>query len=392
MTALGQRCAGPRAPAPACGRRRVVRCKAVVAEPPSSSRKESPIILDGQILHSITPERLALVSSLGQFVADEVQPLLKPVDKCWQASDFLPPSEDPYFMDQVLELRKRTEALPDEYLISFVGDMITEEALPTYMAMLNTLDGVRDETGAAATPWARWTREWTAEENRHGDAMNKYMYLTGRCNMRSIEVTIQNLIGSGMDPKTENNPYLGFVYTSFQERATKVSHGATARHALEFGDELLAKMCGSIASDEGRHEIAYQRIVEKLYEVDPDGAVLAFSDMMRKQIVMPAHLMDDGEHGALNPGRNLFADFSAVAERTGVYTAFDYADIMEFLVKKWKVADRNHTSGDAAAAQEYLVKLPDRIRKLAERSNARKSKVKPVRAQFSWVFNRAVDV
>ena len=30
------------------------------------------------------------------------------------------------------------------------------------------------------------------------------------------QVTIQNLIGSGMAPKTENNPYLGFVYTSFQ--------------------------------------------------------------------------------------------------------------------------------------------------------------------------------
>lgn len=174
--------------------------------------------------------------------------------------------------------------------------------------------------------------------------------------MKAIEVTIQNLIGSGMDPKTENNPYLGFVYTSFQERATKVSHGNTARHALEHGDEvrspsragvgrgrsrrcrgrerallrgaafvaptghgplgpcphppplqLLAKMCGSIASDEGRHEIAYQRIVEKLFEVDPDGAVLAFADMMRKQIVMPAHLMDDGQHPATNSGRNLFA-------------------------------------------------------------------------------------
>jgi acyl-[acyl-carrier-protein] desaturase len=111
----------------------------------------------------------------------QVYPLLKPVEKCWQPYDFLPKSEDPYFMDHVLELRKRTEALPDDYLITFVGDMITEEALPTYMAMLNTLDGVRDETGAAATPWARWTREWTAEENRHGDVMNKYMYLTGRC-------------------------------------------------------------------------------------------------------------------------------------------------------------------------------------------------------------------
>lgn len=26
-----------------------------------------------------------------------------------------------------------------------------------------------------------------------------------------------------------------------------------------------------------------------------------------------------------------------MAERVGVYTAFDYADIMEFLNKKWKV-------------------------------------------------------
>jgi hypothetical protein len=55
--------------------------------------------------------------------------------------------------------------------------MITEEALPTYMAMLNTLDGVRDETGASPSPWGRWTRQWVAEENRHGDLMNKYCWL-----------------------------------------------------------------------------------------------------------------------------------------------------------------------------------------------------------------------
>ena len=34
--------------------------------------------------------------------------------------------------------------------------------------------------------------------------------------MRAVEVTIQNLIGSGLDPKLENNPYLCFIYTSFQ--------------------------------------------------------------------------------------------------------------------------------------------------------------------------------
>ena len=61
-------------------------------------------------------------------------------------------------MLQVRELRKRTDNLPDDYFVVLVGDMITEEALPTYMTMLNTLDGVRDETGAADTPWGKWVQ------------------------------------------------------------------------------------------------------------------------------------------------------------------------------------------------------------------------------------------
>jgi hypothetical protein len=47
--------------------------------------------------------------------------------------------------------------------------------------------------------------------------------------------------------------------------------------------------------------------------------MLAFYDMMKKSIVMPAHLMDDLEHEAAN-GRNLFKDFSSVAQSTGTYT------------------------------------------------------------------------
>lgn len=38
--------------------------------------------------------------------------------------------------------------------------------------------------GASPSAWGRWTRQWTAEENRHGDAMNKYMYMSGRVNMK----------------------------------------------------------------------------------------------------------------------------------------------------------------------------------------------------------------
>ena len=213
--------------------------------------------------------------------------------------------------------------------------------------------------------------------------------------MRAVEVTIQNLIGSGMDPKTENNPYLGFIYTSFQERATKVAHGNTARFAKEHGDDTLAKLCGLIAADEGRHEIAYQRIVDVLFVRDPDGTMIAFADMMKKQIVMPAHLMDDGEH-TKRTSRALFADYSSVAERVEAYTAFDYCDIMQHLNDRWAIAKKEVRSGEAAEAQEFLVKQPERIRKLAafakKKKDAATAKTGAVHENFSWVFGRAVEL
>lgn len=60
---------------------------------------------------------------------------------------------------------------------------------------------LQDEIGADEQAWAVWTRGWTAEENRHGDVLNKWLYLSGRVDMRSVESTIQRLIGSGLDPK-----------------------------------------------------------------------------------------------------------------------------------------------------------------------------------------------
>lgn len=76
------------------------------------------------------------------------------------------------------------------------------------------------------------------------------------------------------------------------------------------GDAALSKICGTIASDESRHELAYKRIVEELFKIDPDGAMIAFNDMMRKQIIMPAHLMNDGMHqvfrNSLTPNLSVF--------------------------------------------------------------------------------------
>lgn len=330
------------------------------------------------------PQKIEIFKSMENWAEQNILVHLKPVEKSWQPQDFLPDPASDGFHEQVKELRERAKELPDDYFVVLVGDMITEEALPTYQTMLNTLDGVRDETGASLTSWAIWTRAWTAEENRHGDLLNKYLYLSGRVDMRQIEKTIQYLIGSGMDPRTENSPYLGFIYTSFQERATFISHGNTARHAKEHGDMKLAQICGTIASDEKRHETAYTKIVEKLFEIDPDGTVLAFADMMRKKISMPAHLMYDGRDD------NLFDHFSAVAQRLGVYTAKDYADILEFLVGRWNVEKLTGLSGDGRKAQDYVCGLAPRFRKLEERAQGRAKEALTI--PFSWIFDREVKL
>ncbi|XP_002978450.2 stearoyl-[acyl-carrier-protein] 9-desaturase 5, chloroplastic [Selaginella moellendorffii] len=336
-----------------------------------------------QIMHSLSPEKIEMFKSLESWAEESILPFLRPVEKCWQPQDYLPEPSSESFYDEVRELRKRAECLPDDYFVCLVGDMITEEALPTYLTMLNTLDGTRDETGASPSPWAVWGRAWTAEENRHGDLLNKYLYLTGRVDMKQIEKTIQYLIGSGMDPQTENNPYLGFIYTSFQERATAISHGNTARHAKDHGDHKLATVCGLIAADEKRHENAYTRIVEKLFEIDPEGAMLGLEDMMRKKISMPAHLMYDGQD------KNLFEHFSLVAQRTGVYTAKDYAGILEHLVKRWNVESITGLSARAQKAQDFVCGLPPRILRLEERAQSRVKKG-PKTGAFSWIFNREV--
>ncbi|GLJ45146.1 hypothetical protein SUGI_0950690 [Cryptomeria japonica] len=151
-----------------------------------------------QVLHSMLPQKIEIFKSLEGWVEENVFTHLKHVENSWQPQDFMPDPASEAFIHDIKELRERTLELPDDYLVCLVGDMITEEALPTYQTMLNTLNGVRDESGASPTSWAVWTRMWTAEEIRHGDLLNEYLYLCGRVDMRQIEKTIQFLIGSGM--------------------------------------------------------------------------------------------------------------------------------------------------------------------------------------------------
>lgn len=128
-----------------------------------------------------------------------------------------------------------------------------------------------------------------------------------------------------------------------------------------------------------------------------------------------------------------------MAERTGVYTARDYVEIMQHLIDLWGVAELRGLTpevggggGDvrsvlgsrvfwgrecfdvacvgthpcvptqvnppmcvyphpqAEAAQQYLCSLPARLLRLAERAETRAKRGQRVHASFAWVFDRPV--
>lgn len=309
---------------------------------------------------AITNTRLEVMQFLEKDIDLYTEQYLIPIDKIWQPTDFLPNSQQESFYDEVKELREIAKDLPYDFWVVMVGDTITEEALPTYESWLMDVEGINQTEGNG---WSRWIRQWTGEENRHGDVLNKYLYLSGRVNMREVEITAQHLITDGFDIGTGKDPYKNFVYTSFQELATYISHNRVSQMAKKYGDNKLSKMCKMIAGDEMRHHHAYSEFVDRIFKVDPSEMMLAFHYMMKQKIVMPAHFLRESG----NKIGTAFEQFSDSAQRIGVYTAMDYVDIMERLMVRWEIDKVTNLTDEAEKARDYLMKLPARMARISER-------------------------
>ncbi len=317
--------------------------------------------------------RIEVMNFLGQKIDSIVDEFLKKIDENWQPTDFLPESSAENFTAQIKELQEQCKELPYDYLAVLVGDVITEEALPTYESWLMDVEGI---TKHEPQGWAKWIRMWTAEENRHGDLLNKYLYLSGRVNMRQMEISTQHLIADGFDIGTSTDPYKNFVYTSFQELATNISHRRTATLAKQHGNAQLSKICGVIAADEARHARAYKSFVSGIFELDPSEMMVAFEYMMRRKIVMPAHfLRQQGETIG-----TAYSHFSDAAQRLGVYTSWDYTDILESLLVDWNIGNIKDLNDKGEKARDYLMALPERFRKVAGRSIKA-----PLEYEFNWI-------
>ncbi|MFN8356068.1 MAG: acyl-ACP desaturase [Spirosomataceae bacterium] len=318
---------------------------------------------------------MEVMNHLESVAKEAIDKFLKPIDTNWQPTDLLPDSSilDTFF-EKVRALQEQAKGLSYDLLAVLVGDTITEEALPTYESWIMGIEGINGQS--EDNGWKQWTRLWTAEENRHGDVLNKYLYLSGRINMREMETSTQYLIADGFDIKTGNDPYRNFVYTSFQELATNISHRRVASLAKKEGDGLLSRICGIVAADEARHAKAYMTFIKHIFEVDPSQMMLAFEDMMRKKIVMPAHfLRETGQQtGAL------WGHFTDAAQRLGVYTAMDYASILRELLVEWNIQSLTGLDGAAEKARDYVMRLPDRLERIAERIETPR-----LEYEFKWI-------
>ncbi|MCW5514864.1 acyl-ACP desaturase [Muriicola sp. Z0-33] len=319
--------------------------------------------------------RLEVMQAIEPKVEGYMDSFLIPIEDIWQPSDFLPDSESDGFMDHIHQIREESKELGYDFWVTMVADTITEEALPTYESWLMDVEGINQHS-EKPNGWSKWVRAWTAEENRHGDVLSKYLYLSGRVNMREVEITTQHLINDGFDIGTDRDPYKNFVYTSFQELATNISHKRVGQMAKKKGNVLLSKMCTIIAGDEMRHHLAYREFVKTIMDQDPNGMVLAFSDMMKRKIVMPAHFLRESG-GTIGEA---FESFSNCAQRLGVYTANDYVEILRKLNAYWDLGALRNLSDEAEKARDYLMKLPDRLHRIAERM-----KFPDEQYQFKWV-------
>ena len=77
-------------------------------------------------------EKMEVIESIERHVGQFIDEKMKDPEVCWQPSDFLPDFSDIDFVDKIKVLQESIANVPDSVMVSLVGNMITEEALPSY--------------------------------------------------------------------------------------------------------------------------------------------------------------------------------------------------------------------------------------------------------------------
>jgi len=289
--------------------------------------------------------------------------------KLWFSSDFLPADEKMNDDEEtnIKKLRERVRGLPDSVRVAVAINLLTEEGLPHFHRIIAKHLG--DESF-----WAKWNNMWTAEEDRHGGVLRDYARDSRLFNFKQIEMMQYHYQESGFNPDWDKDPYKVFVYTTLQERATQVSHKNTGKLAGE-NEPLLNGILSNIAADEAKHYTFYRNVFKEILKLDPTKALQSAAAIM-PAIDMPGLSMPN------------FREMADVVRRVGIYGPWDYKEIVEEAIKFWEIELMTGLDEAAAKAQEKILSIPERLKKIAEYLE-RKTTSKTF--SFDFIYNRILS-
>ena len=175
----------------------------------------------------------------------------------------------------------RPSPIPSSITAMLVLNLLTEDGLPYFFGLLTK------HLGAEHAIWD-WTRVWTAEEDRHGRALQIYLdQVLAREQLIAMERMQYNYLKHGFWPDWGNDPVKLLAYVVLQEQATKVSHLGIALAAKDHDDVLFGLM-KKIAAEEAKHHIAYLKMFKAALVLNPNHALEALLFVIRK-FAMPGN-------------------------------------------------------------------------------------------------------
>jgi acyl-[acyl-carrier-protein] desaturase len=301
-----------------------------------------------------------------QDLEDKVRELMEIHERkreLWFPVDLLGPAPDEDPDAHLAELRTRAAGIPDPARAALALNLLTEEGLPHFHRLLAVYLG--DDSF-----WRNWNNLWTAEEDRHGQVLHDYARDTHILQQRKLEEMQFEYLRAGFHPEWDHDPYRVFAYTTVQERATQFSHSETGKIVAEY-EPRLASILSQVAKEEARHYTFYRTIFEEILKRDPDQALHSAS------FILPAIDMP----GVTMPG---FKELADVIRRAGIYGPRDYLRIVQEQIRYWKIESLEGLNELGRKAQEKILGIPARLRRIAEYMETR---TKAKTFSFEVVFN-----
>jgi len=317
-----------------------------------------------------TPSQLEILVALEPAVRRETASHLER-RKLWFPNELLSADqqETAEAQAELLKVRADARGLPDTVRVALALNLLTEEGLPHFHRLIATHLGNE-------SPWSDWNNLWTAEEDRHGCALRDYVRDARIFNMGALERMQYRYLEAGFNPDWQRDPYRLLAYTSLQERATQMAHANTGRTCAQY-EPKIQRILAHISGDESRHYAFYRAIFAAVLEADINVALGSLLKVM-PALAMPGHTISDYEH------------MSDVVRRANIYGPRHYQQIVEELLEFWNIGGRSGLSAEGAAAQEKLMKIPARLRRMADYLDAKASA--PRSFGFDFIYDRVITL